>query len=214
MTGCGVAGSNSVLFAPSNPALPGELDHGELHSQADAEVRDPLFARVLDRADLALDAALPEAARHEDRVGAAQAADPVRLDRLRIDVTDVDPAAGMDTGVDQRLGERLVRLGEIDILADQRDGDRVLRMLERVHELVPLREVGRPREHVQLVADDFVEHLLVQHARDLVDRVHIPDRDHRLDGNVREQRDLASLVVGNRLLAAAEQRVGLDPDLA
>jgi hypothetical protein len=48
------------------------LDHGELHAEADAEVRDAVLARVADRLDLAFDAALAEAARHEDRVHAGE----------------------------------------------------------------------------------------------------------------------------------------------
>src|SRR5436189_3246086 len=35
-----------------------ELDRGELHAEADAEVRNPVFARVADRPHLALGAAL------------------------------------------------------------------------------------------------------------------------------------------------------------
>ena len=61
---------------------------------------------------------------------------------------------------------------------------------------------------------DLVEHLLVQHHRDLVDVVDVPGRDHRFLLHVGEQRDLAALVLGQRLDRAAEQRVGLDADLA
>src|SRR5207247_9864718 len=44
-----------------------DLDRGDLHAEADAEVRNLAFAGVLHRGDLALDAALAEAARDEDR---------------------------------------------------------------------------------------------------------------------------------------------------
>ena len=80
--------------------------------------------------------------------------------------------------------------------------------------LVQAVEVGRARQDLQLVADDLVEHLLVQHHRDLVDRVHVPGRNHRLLLHVAEQGDLASLVLGQRPVGAAQQRVGLDADLA
>src|SRR5580765_6726876 len=45
-----------------------DLDRRDLHAQADAQVRDLVFARVLRGADFALDAALAEAAGHQDRV--------------------------------------------------------------------------------------------------------------------------------------------------
>ena len=52
------------------------LDHGNLHAEADAEVGHAVLAGVAHRRDLALDAALAEAARHEDRVHAGEAAVP------------------------------------------------------------------------------------------------------------------------------------------
>ena len=64
------------------------------------------------------------------------------------------------------------------------------------------------------MADDLVEHLLVQHHRDLVDRIHVPGRDHRLLLHVAEQRDLAPVVLGQRPVGAAQHHVGLDADLA
>src|SRR5712671_2052263 len=86
-----------------------QLDHRELHAQADAEIRDLVLARVLDRLHHAFDAPLAEAPGDEYRVHAFQErADAVLLDRLRIHVTDVDPAARVDPGVDERLVERLV----------------------------------------------------------------------------------------------------------
>ncbi len=64
-----------------------ELGHGALHAQADAEERDLVLAAVLDGLDLALDAALAEAAGHDDAVRRAQ---PL-LDRRRRDLLGVDP---------------------------------------------------------------------------------------------------------------------------
>ena len=46
----------------------GVLDYRALHSEADAEEGDPVFARVFDRRDLALDAARAEPTRYQDAV--------------------------------------------------------------------------------------------------------------------------------------------------
>ncbi len=80
-----------------------ELDGGELHAQADAEVGNPVLARMADRRDLALDAALAEAAGHQDRIHLVEATDAVLLDAFRVDVMDVEPGTGMDARVDQRF---------------------------------------------------------------------------------------------------------------
>ena len=70
ITGCGCRPSTSRELAPLEPAhVARELDHRHLHAQADAEVRH-CFSRAYRTArDLALDAALAEAARNHNRVG-------------------------------------------------------------------------------------------------------------------------------------------------
>ena len=65
------------------------------------------------------------------------ASDAVAIDRLGIDVMDLHLAARVDSGVNERFRERLVRFGEIDVLADHRDVHLVLGMHERVDEPVP-----------------------------------------------------------------------------
>src|SRR5690606_16094397 len=66
------------------------LDDRELHAEADAEIGNLPFARVPDRRDLAVDAALAEAARDENRVRAFQAPRPMLLDVGRFDELNVD----------------------------------------------------------------------------------------------------------------------------
>src|SRR5437773_3226047 len=192
-----------------------KLDHRELHAQAYAEIRDLVLARVLDRLHHAFDAPLAEAPGDEYRVHAFQErADAVLLDRLRIHVTDVDPAARVDPGVDERLVQRLVGIGEVDILADHGDGDLVLGMLERLDQLFPDLELGRLGDDAELVADDFIQHLLVQHPGNPVNRVRVPDRDDGVGLNVGKQRDLLLFVLGNGPVGAAQERIGLDADPA
>ena len=87
----------------------GELDHGALHAQADAEERNAPLAGVADRLDLALDAALAEAAGHEDAVVAGeQPLGPFALDLLALDAADADLGAVGDAGVVERFVDRLV----------------------------------------------------------------------------------------------------------
>src|SRR5436190_452477 len=77
--------------------VPRELDHRALESQADAEEGDALLPGEADGLDLAGDAAVAEAARHQDTVDAAQGAlGPLALDLLRLDAADDDPAVQRD----------------------------------------------------------------------------------------------------------------------
>ncbi len=114
----------------------------------------------------------------------------------------------------QRLGQRLVRFGQVDVLADHRDVHAVLGMLERVDQRAPRRQLGGRRRDAELAADDVVEALRGQRARDLVDRVGIERRDDGVGRDVGEQRDLAPVAVGDRPVGAAQHDVGLDADLA
>src|SRR6266853_2458766 len=193
--------------------VPRELDHRELHAQADAEIRDLVLARVLDRLHHAFHAALAETAGNEYRVHAFQErTDAVLLDRLRIHVTDGDPAARVDPGVDERLVQRLVGIGKVDILADHGDGDLMLGMLECLDQLFPHFELGRLGDDAELVADDFIQHLLVQHPGNPVDRVRVPDGDDGIGLNVCKQGDLFLFVLGDGPVGAAQERIGLDAD--
>jgi len=63
-------------------------------------------------------------------------------------------------------------------------------------QLPPRRKVGGAGKDIQLVADDLVEHLLVQHHRDLVDRVDVPPRSPLLC-DVGDSAILAALVLGS-----------------
>ena len=59
-------------------------------------------------------------------------------------------------------------------------------------------------------ADEAVETLVVQDERNLVDARGVDGGDHRLHGDVAEVRDLALQVLRNRLVAPADDHVGLD----
>src|SRR5690606_7415131 len=145
------------------------LDDGELHAEADSEVRHVVLAGVTYGRDLAFDAALAEAARDQDRIHALEACRALALDALRVDVVDHRPGAGVDPGVNQRLRERLVRFREVDVLSDQRDVHFRLRVLEPVYEPLPHAQVGRRRVQAKRAAHDVVETLRVQHRGYLVD---------------------------------------------
>ena len=103
-----------------------KLDAGRLHAQADAEIRNFLLARVADGVQHALDAALAEAARHQDAVVvfelrlviaiAVFASKPFGFDPVQVQLQVVRQRA-----VHQRFFQRLVGIFVLDILADDAD---------------------------------------------------------------------------------------------
>ena len=83
-----------------------------------------------------------------------------------------------------------------------------------MHQVVPALEVGGWGVQAQLVADQAIQTLLVQHARHLVDGVHIGHGDHAPLRHVGEEADLFALVVRDHTIRPTQQRVRLDADFA
>ena len=113
--------------------------------------------------------------------------------------------------MDQRLDQRLVGILQHRVLAHYGDGHLAVRVRQPLGDAAPARQVGRGR----VVDAEVVQHLRVQPLpvvvqRHGVDAGAVPRLDHRTRPHVAEQRDLALLALRNRLLAAAQQDVGLD----
>ena len=86
----------------------------------------------------------------------------------------------------------------------------------RLHQLLPLAQVDRVGRLVdaQGAADEGVETLVVQDEGDLVDARGVDGGDHGLHGHVAEVGDLALQALGDGLVAAADDHVGLDTPAA
>ena len=213
ITGCGVCGSNSLeLRAGEAARVAGELDHRAVQAEAQAEERDLVLACVAGRGDLALDAADAEPAGDDDAVEVAEAAlGEQPLGVVGRDPVDLDLRAAGVAAVPQRLDDREVRVGQVDVLADEADAHRRGRRdVDPVDERAPLGEVGLVLVEVQHPADVVVEALVVQHERDLVEVVGV-DRGHdALLGHVAQLRDLLLEPRRDRPVGAAHDRVGLD----
>ncbi len=134
------------------------------------------------------------------------------VDGFRIDVFDLHLGVVLHARMAQCFVERLVAVGQVDVLADHGHRNGELRVLDLMDQVVPALEVGWRRVQAQLVADQAIETLLVQHARHFVDRVHVPHGDHAPLGHVGEQRNLGALFFGHASVGSAEQGVGLDTD--
>src|SRR5690606_39891528 len=103
--------------------------------------RAALLAAGPGREHLALEAAIAKAPQPHDAVEPLQ-----RLRAVALDLAGLEPAQGharalAQAAVLERLGQRLVGVLVVDVLADDADRDRVHRTLDRVHPRLPLRQV-------------------------------------------------------------------------
>jgi hypothetical protein len=201
------------LVQPADVA--GELDGRHLQAEADAEERNLALPGVLHGGDLPLRPAHAEPARHQDGVGVLQQGIGAELlDLRRVDEVERDPTVVGDPAVDQRLVQRFVRLGEIDVLADHRDANLARRLLDRLDDALPLVEPRCAAPDVEQLRHPIVETFLVQRERQLVDGLHVDRGEDGARLDRAEERDLVLDLLGERPVGPAEEDVGLDADLA
>ena len=118
--------------------------------------------------------------------------------------------------VDARMPERLddgeIRVRKRNVLAHDRNVDLALAVVRRLEERFQRRQVDRAHLKPELVEDLHVETLLIESKRHLVDGRRVDAGEHVLGRHVAEQRDLLAHLVGNLVVGAAHDEVGLHAD--
>ena len=192
-----------------------ELGDRDVHPEADPEIRDRALAGDAAGEDLPLPPARAEAAGDEDAVDLLELARRLLVGHvLGVHPADAHAATVVDARVLQRLVHGEVRVVELHVLADERDLDLALELSRPLDQLAPLAEIGRPRIEPELLADELVEPLGLEHLGDEVDVTDVGRRDHGARIDVGEERDLLADVVRERLGRPADDDVGVDTDAA
>ena len=198
-----------------------ELDAGGLQPEAQTEVRDLVLARHLRGLDLALDPAVAEPARDDDAVGATEPVHGVvAVEVVRAHPVELDADRVVQAGVAQRLDDRQVGVGQLDVLADQGDADLVRPGLDRAHPADDLAPVGEVEVRalgvgeIEATSHDAVESRVAHRQRHLVDRARVHGRDDGVLVDVRLQRHLLAQALVELTVAAQHEHVGVDADAA
>src|SRR6185369_1586698 len=106
------------------------------------------------------------------------------------------------------------RVGQVDVLADQGDGDAVSRPVYPAEQVVPLAPVHVAERQAEPADHVGVQPLGVQHLGDVVDRRRVRRGDHGLLVYVAHQAYLALEVRVDLAVRAGHDRVRLDTDTA
>ena len=141
----------------------GELDHGALQSEANAEEGDAPLADVLDGLDLSGDAPMAEAAGDEKTVDVLQdgrGAHP--LDFLGLDLAHDHARIESDAGVRKRLVNRLVGIVVLGVFADDADRRLVSWMAQPFQHLLPVAHLQRLGFQLKLFDNQLVQVIVDQ----------------------------------------------------
>ena len=123
-----------------------EFDGGDLHAEADAEIRDVVLACILGGIDFAFDATITETTGNEDAIDVTDdLGGDLILHGLGIDLDDLYFGIVRGTGVNERFVNRFVSIFVFGVLANDGDTDFVLWVPQGVHQLIPCVESQRLR---------------------------------------------------------------------
>ena len=112
--------------------------------------------------------------------------------------------------MDEGFADRLVGIGQFGIFSHQRDLDLVVRILDLLHESLPLLHIGfAVGRKVEFREHHLVQMLIVHTQRHLVDRRHVDRFHHGVGVDVAEERHLAAKPLRQRPFGAEHQDVGL-----
>src|SRR5512132_514368 len=194
---------------------PRQFNDHALHAHTEPERRHLALAAETNCLHLALDTPVAEAARYDDAVEADEWLDvAVALELLAVDPDQLHVAAGRPRRMLHGLGDRQIRVRQLDVLTDQADRQRDTRAADAVDQEAPLAEIrlGRALPKPELLDDDAPETGLFEHQRYRVDGPGVGLGDDVVDLHVTEQRDLFTQVFVDRLVRARDEHVRLDTD--
>ena len=189
-----------------------ELDHRHLHAETYSEERDVVLAGMAHGIHLAVDAAMTEAGRHDDAVEAGELVGHVLgQDVFGMYQAQVELAVVIGGGVDERLGDGLISVGQLDILAHKANLDSAGGVAHLVEKEDPVLHVGLALGgQLELAHGYLVEPLLLHLDGHLVDAADVDRLDDGVGVHIAEEGHLAAQLDAQVVLRAQHEHVGLD----
>ena len=191
-----------------------KLDHRNLQTEAEPEVRDALGARRMCRTNLPLNAAITVAAGNQDAVRACE----LRRDLCRIgviklfgvDPSNADVVAVRPTGVSECFHHGEIRVRELGVLPNDGDLHRRLLCDDLCNELLPLRKLRCGGRDAKFANEQVAKAELLKLQRHFVDGARSGGGDDRLHWNVGEEGDLLAHIIWDRMIGAEDNHVRLN----
>ena len=185
------------------------FDDGDLHAETQSQIRDVLFAGVLRREDHALDAAVAEAARHENAAHAAELFFQILFgERFGVYPADGNVRPHSVARVAQRLDHGEIGVMQLRIFADERDGHALRAAVDAADHFLPLGKIRLRLAETELAADGVAHVRLFKHERRFIQHRDRHVLDDAVALHIAEVCDLAEdVLVLDRLVAAQHDDV-------
>jgi len=190
----------------------GVLHHHDLHAQADAKVGHTVLTGVLGGLDHTLDAAVAEAAGHDDAVhiGKFFGAAVLVHQSLAVYPLDLDLALVLEAGVVQALHHAQVGIVQLNVLTHQGNLAVAAAGGNAADQFLPLGQVGGRGLQVQLAGHHIGQAGGLQHQRAFVQAGHGQVLNNTVRADIAEHADLALDVAANRAVGTQHDDVGGD----
>lgn len=211
-----IGGEFGAVGVGESEDIAGEFDDGALHSEADAEEGDLMFAGELDGLDFAFDTAHTEAAGNENAVDAFE----VHFGALAFEVFgfesfDDDLCGVGEAGVIEGFVDGFVGVAMFDVFADDGDGDLVFWVADAVNELAVVFHLQGAAFELQFLTDEFIEAMFNESDGDFVDGEFLVDFfDDGAFFNVAEEGDFIGVFAADGAFGADDEDIRLNADFA
>ena len=207
----GKAGKFSAVGVGPPGHMPGIFNDGDLHAQADAEIRHVVLPGVLCCQDHALDTTVAEAAGHQNAGAISQhPANVFRRQALGVHPFDIHPGVAGRPRMEQGLDHAEIGVVEAGIFAHQGDLHGLVYAVDAADQRCPFRQIRLPLGQAQLPAGHPAQALLLQQQRHLIQSGGRQVLDNAVLLHVAEQGNLPPQVLRQGTVGAAHQNIRLN----
>ena len=191
--------------------MPRIFDHSQLHSQADPQKRDFLFARIPDRLNFPLYAALSKAAGDQNAIGIPKDFRHIcKRNLLGIHPLDLDLHFVSNAAMGERFRYAEIGVVQFDVFSYQRDGHLGFQIHRGIHHGDPFAQIRPVRIQTKVAADNIVQPFVPQSQRDRIQKRQVQVFNDAILAHIAEQGNLFLLLLPYRLLRAQDNHIRLD----
>ena len=199
------------IFPAENVAC--VLDYGDLHTEADTEIRYVVFPCIAGSNHHAFNTAFAEAAGNKNAVHIRK--DCVRIIVLKLfcrDPLNIDSCIVCNAAVFQCFGNGKIGIVQLYVFADESNGAFLGGFEGGFNHCTPMRKVGIALFKRKLFEHNAAKAAFFKHEGNIIEGAGVKVFNNAFFRNVAEQPDLCTDAAIERIITAANEDIGLNAD--